>query len=105
MTATDDLRRLLNECGVEHVDGESMTYTNDADFIPAAGGTFDVTLYERTTEQAIEAMLGRGTCHRVMYKPTKTLVCSECGAGMPRQLDRYCYLHYCPNCGRKVTDG
>ena len=42
-------------------------------------------------------------CERVLYKPTKVLVCSECGAGMPKQLDKYCYLHYCPNCGAKVV--
>ena len=44
------------------------------------------------------------TCERILYKPTGVLVCSECGAGMPKQLDKYCYLHYCPNCGCKVVD-
>lgn len=44
------------------------------------------------------------TCQRVLYKPTGVLVCSECGAGIPTQLDKYCYLHYCPNCGAKVVD-
>lgn len=44
-------------------------------------------------------------CERILYKPTKVLVCSECGAGIPKQLDKYCYLHYCPNCGAKVKVG
>ena len=42
------------------------------------------------------------TCKRVLFEPTGVLVCSECGAGMPKQLDKYCYLHYCPNCGARV---
>ena len=41
---------------------------------------------------------------RVLFKPTRVLVCSECGAGMSKQLDKYCYLHYCPNCGARVVD-
>lgn len=45
------------------------------------------------------------TCRRVLYKPTKVLVCSECGAGIPKQLDKYCFLRYCPNCGRRVVAG
>ena len=44
------------------------------------------------------------TCKRVLFKPTRVLVCSECGAGMSKQLDKYCYLHYCPNCGARVVD-
>lgn len=56
-----------------------------------------------TPAQAIEATLG-GTCRRVLYKLTNVLVCSECGAGMPKQLDKYCLLHFCPNCGREVVE-
>ena len=44
------------------------------------------------------------TCKRVLFKPTGVLVCSDCGAGMPKQLDKHCYLHYCPNCGAKVVE-
>ena len=101
-SATDELHRLLDERGVEHVDGESMTYINDADFIPAAGGTFDVTLYERTPEQAIDATLGRGTCR--IGRGTSGLMhvttghCSECGAEVVKPA------RYCPNCGRKVVE-
>ena len=108
MTATDELRRLLDERGVEHVDGEYVTYTNDADFIPAAGGTFDVTLYERTPEQAIEATLGRGTCHAVFEVDAMSedervgeFVCSECGETFGDGRDQL--PHYCPNCGRRCV--
>ncbi len=59
----------------------------------------------RTEAEAIAAWNSRAerTCERILYKPTGVLVCSECGAGMPKQLDKYCYLHYCPNCGCKVV--
>ena len=57
-----------------------------------------------TEAKAIEAWNTRAerTCKRVLFEPTGVLVCSECGAGMPKQLDKYCYLHYCPNCGARV---
>ena len=60
----------------------------------------------KTKAEAIAAWNARAerTCERVLYKPTGVLVCSECGAGMPKQLDKYCYLNYCPNCGAKVVD-
>ena len=114
--ATDELRRLLDERGVEwrktpHYSSESQDnetifegsgiewYANDH-----MNGRIGLRAlrYEVTPEQAIEATLGRGECRRVLYKPTGVLVCSECGAGIPKQLDKYCFLHYCPNCGRKV---
>ena len=44
----------------------------------------------------------RGECERILFKPTNVLVCSECGCGLPKQLDKYCYLHYCPHCGRRI---
>lgn len=113
MTATERLRAMLDKCGVDHLDGESMTYTNDANFMPAAGGTFDVTLYERTTEQAIEAMLGRGTCEVECFDdgmdegldggmfsyapPTWYLSCGHEAHGRRPS--------YCPVCGRKVKEG
>ena len=47
-----------------------------------------------TPEQAIDATLGRGTCHVAAFGS-----CSECGA----QMDGI-YQRYCPNCGRKVNN-
>lgn len=41
-------------------------------------------------------------CDRVWYKPTRNYICSVCGAGMPKALDRHCYLNYCPHCGAKI---
>lgn len=106
MTATERLCALLDERGADYrvsatgysidIGPYTTAYANRSDT------TLDVSLRQVTPEQAVEATLGRGTCRRVLYKPTGVLVCSECGAGMPRQLDKYCYLHFCPNCGRKV---
>lgn len=105
MTATERLRQLLDKRGVEWDKGafpnEARTYWQDT--VARPWDTQRLFVHALLTpEQAVEATLGRGTCRRVLYKPTGVLVCSECGAGMPRQLDKYCYLHFCPNCGRRV---
>lgn len=102
MSATDELRRLLDEHGIEHHDGEIMTYTDDADFMPSASNTFDVTLYNLTPEQAVEATLGRGTCRLLDGRYGYPFVCSECHAEF--SVDFLCgRLRYCPNCGRRVV--
>ena len=44
------------------------------------------------------------TCHRVEYKPTRNLICSECGYGIPRALDRYAFVNYCPHCGARIVE-
>lgn len=113
MTATEELRRLLDERGVEWWPMHDIEngYHEDRDTKFLVWGCKHVAhewgcrlqVDMLTPEQAIEATLGRGTCRRVLYKPTGVLVCSECGAGIPKQLDKYCYLHYCPNCGAKVV--
>lgn len=109
MTATEMLRRLLDERGVEYtVIPEDMygsrEYIKIGNTEIRTNGLGEIAVFFLTPEQAIEATLGRGECRRVLYKPTGVLVCSECGAGIPKQLDKYCYLRYCPNCGRKVVD-
>lgn len=45
------------------------------------------------------------TCHRVEYKLTGNLICSECGYGIPRALDRYAFVNYCPHCGARIERG
>ena len=44
------------------------------------------------------------TCRRVEYKLTNNLICSECGYGIPRALDRYAFMNYCPHCGARVVE-
>lgn len=69
MTATDELRRMLDERGVEHFDGTECTlwlkdgfgYRASAD--EGLSGFIHLHLWCTTPEQAIEATLGCGTCH------------------------------------------
>ena len=62
-------------------------------------------LYE-TREEATAAWNRRAerTCHRVEYKLTGNLICSECGYGIPRALDRHAFVNYCPNCGARIVE-
>lgn len=103
-SATDELRHLLDERGVEHYDGTECTlwdyeqtsestgcYRCSADEI--RDGFVNVWMHHLTPEQAVEATLGRGTCHVAAFG-----FCSECGARMDG-----IYQHYCPNCGRRCV--
>ena len=56
-----------------------------------------------TPEQAIEATLGRGECHRECYDidmldGERSYWCSTCHSKRIRYGDKYC-----PNCGAKVV--
>ena len=51
-----------------------------------------------TPEQAVDATLGRGTCHRNWRKDGYAF-CSECGYNITGP-----WAHWCPNCGRKVVE-
>ena len=105
MTATDELRRMLDERGwhwwagdderktLWESNGLTWEYFNDENG-DAWLGFLGACEQDIAPEQAIEATLGRGTCRRVLYKLTNVLVCSECGAGMPKQLDKYCLSWY-----------
>lgn len=120
MTATDELRRLLDERGIEcfkHEDGEPLRKLEKADepatswrmggasvcAVPIEGSDlFDLWIDHCTPEQAIAATSSR-TC---TFKPFKNQtsedvregVCSVCSAYMHDQMI------YCPNCGCKVVD-
>lgn len=53
-----------------------------------------------TSEQAIEATLGRGECHEVWNEEEKWFELDCCGRdGWLARGD------YCPYCGRKVVEG
>lgn len=104
MTATDELRRLLDERGVRHSDGfPYTTWLSSEGLMTAYENVADDTLMLSpfTPEQAIEATLGRGECEVVKgtgHGPTAGTKssCSECG-GVMNARDRYCRW-----CGRKV---
>lgn len=109
-SATDRLRALLDERGVEYSGSDAVVYFEDVRGYKAsaydAPRKFSAVLcisHTATPEQAVEATLGRGTCHKVKREDATDMFdhwvygCSECGA----QLDGI-YGRYCPNCGRRV---
>lgn len=96
---TSATERLLDERGVEwwEEDGHTLWYGESLHHAASAFSSFMFGENERvhlnamvTPEQAIDATLGRGTCHVAAFG-----FCSECGARMDG-----IYQHYCPNCGR-----
>ena len=112
MTATERLRQLLDERGVkyetyieqptgfEHVKW-SFNEHGSADFNLEFGEPW-LTMYGVVSgpEQAVEATLGRGTCKYEYRADDDRMHCSECGQRLVFKLD---FMHYCPNCGRKVA--
>lgn len=89
MSATDELRRLLDERGVEWSDdGYPTTCTVwESDGIVWYGlwrdGCIELIAWQVTPEQAIDATLGRGTCHAIevpmgMHDDATATVCSAC---------------------------
>ena len=124
MTATDELRRLLDERGVEWTAPNSclrdeMTswaaggFYYDAFEVPEPDGTFLLTAAHQddlTPEQAVEATLGRGTCRMTRVEDEKRILhgwmeCSECGPVYPPAAERIQdAVKFCPFCGRKVVD-
>ena len=114
MTATDTIRAMLDERGVEHVDAEDghtqHTWWSDGDHeICASNSGERLAVYNLTPEQAIEATLGRGECEMVCsreYIECKVdfFECSECGwSGAIDDMTASCeYPRYCPSCGKRV---
>lgn len=113
MSATDELRRLLDERGVEWTGGQ-YTDWDDANGHPAEAIELDGTLYAScvlTPEQAVEATLGRGTCRVVRsirhdyeggYGGTEYEHELSCGHKTWWADDDP--PEWCPYCGRKVVD-
>lgn len=120
MTATDELRALLDERGVEwedmsalgflatlwHGEDAACTALEGADDIPHGKVSVQACL---TPEQAVEATLGRGTCHAVFEVDAMSederigeFVCSECGETFGDVRDQR--PNYCPGCGRRVVE-
>ncbi len=123
MTATDELRRLLDERGIEHMDfnmpERSLTLfagdEHDGAYTENSVDTI-LTVYGASPEQAVEVTLGRGTC-RITVEDNLAetegtgdvwLECSACHWQMPLEPTPprfdYCppLFSYCPNCGRRI---
>lgn len=105
-SATERLRAMLDERGVEwwdpYGDGEctrwqanGLTWEYCSD---AVLGLLAVVENDVTPEQAVEATLGRGTCHVFLdgNENYKAYRCDACGMQAVQWGD------YCPSCGRRV---
>lgn len=121
MSATEELRRMLDERGVKWCpsawDRSTETYwkTADGNECLATQGETKLRLSFAdylTPEQAIEATLGRGTRHaaNVAEYAWDDFECSECGWVTWSFLMEHegcgtvCKPRYCPNCGAKVVE-
>ena len=112
MNATEELRKLLDERGMEHYDGvettlwlkDGMGYRASAD--EGLNGFIHLRLWCTTPEQAIAATLGSGTCERTTTRNgkfktkygRKVPLCECCGYAIGD--DRY---NFCPKCGAKIV--
>lgn len=113
-SATDELRRLLDERGVLHgyVEPDCVWWEGDEGIAYEAievyvldepSGYFAVR--DLTPAQAIDATLGRGTCHETIINH-HWRGCGSCG-----YIWEFMYgigkcerPRYCPNCGRAVVE-
>ena len=119
MTATERLRAMLDERGVEWRGGlptETMVEADGLDLLYVALPDGRVRAFIRnylTPEQAVEATLGRGTCKDLAEFRgfgTKTeFKCSECGyeysavGGFGCDYGDEPDFNFCPNCGARVV--
>lgn len=120
MTATDELRRLLDERGVKWdygITGATSTRFSangvDVTFVPIRYGLICSTIL--TSAQVVKVMLGRGECRNVCNSISE-FTCSECGFNCDLTSwislfdgddGRHRHHHhgvpnYCPNCGLAV---
>ena len=118
MTATDELRRLLDERGVEYgIDDESAVVTtlwttqnggwaydcHYSEFPREKPGTVgaipELMIFGYSPEQAVTATLGRGTCHDQAAPSAKRFCCSMCCTTDARKKPLFCH-----GCGRKVVE-
>ena len=108
MTATDELRRLLDERGVECERGlptETIVKEPfDALYVERPDGRMHVYFRSYLTPaQAVDATLGRGTCRDV---GRYAFVCSVCGwaSDEPHHVLGGFWPKYCPECGKAVIE-
>lgn len=118
MTATDELRRLLDERGVEwEAWNDYITVVPPSThYLEVSNGTLCVAIVDATPERAVAATLGPGTCRDLGgtgANGEQVFNCSECGCVLSL-YDRdgsnnlctsfvFDYPRYCPECGRKVS--
>ena len=131
MTATDELRRLLDERGVKWKawDGtHPITVWHDETYLyefieyrlvngakqvngclSDNDGHCELTIkvFNCTPEQAIAATLGAGTCHLKpweMERDTGFYDSMECDCGYVADVADWASWHFCPSCGRQNVE-
>lgn len=120
MAGTDELRKLLDERGVEYylLDESIVRLTmwqtcyeglrHECQFDERHGES-KLEIWDCTPEQAIAATLGRGACRSTTPDDAWCFACSECGKSFPRDELHLAHNHgeinYCPNCGWRVKGG
>ena len=117
-SATDELRRMLDERGVEWTYGDgTVSFASDGHWCHAWASndnTMCVSMGYFTPAQAVEATLGRGTCKPVISDNLTESEgtgdawadCSECGHLLFVLTDPSSQPpNYCPNCGKRVDNG
>lgn len=119
MIATEELRRMLDERGVKwrewRYGGESFTtiwpaLDTEAHYRENRHGGLRLYADGVTPQQAVEATLGRGTCHIMTCDNLNELggdvwlECDACHWQMDYADAPSMPLNFCPNCGRMVTD-
>ena len=118
MTATDELRRLLDERGAEYTFIPGDEYSREHIKIGSTeiwtNGRDEVAVYFITPEQAVDAALGRGTCRKLPSSGEKICTVTHIKTGMSMDFGYWkcsecgceCFegAKYCMNCGRKVVD-
>ena len=129
MSATDDLRRMLDERGVEwkehrhtvpgsmaiqretlwgqpidNTNGKPIPHVYHNRATEMGDGRLFLEAQLVTPEQAIAATLGQGKCQLTDNGPWGyPYVCSACGASYDPDILNGDW-NFCPNCGRKVVD-
>lgn len=127
MKATEELRRMLDERGIEwgnvRDDGSESDHLTEWEFEGIqsyavatewpGGLSLETHQHYLTPAQAIAATMGDETCHD-KCSSFNAWACSECNATVLLMFDDFCEPSYsvdgiadvprfCPNCGRKVV--
>ena len=112
MTATDELRRLLDERGAEYT-VDYLCHDVFWDFgevgmarASAIGtkGLVQMIVTGITPQQAIEATLGRGECEIEERRDGWGVITRHCGnCGADLDCDTRNRQNYCPSCGLRLV--
>lgn len=111
MNAMNELHRLLDERGIEYTvvpeNAYSREYIKIGSMEILTNDNDDIAVHYLTPEQAVDAALGRETCHfkwSLADNGWADHTCSECGYRENTDIHVSLGWSYCPNCGRKVVD-